>query len=251
MNKTALVTGGDRNVGKETALALADKSVDIIITYNVRIDLAEQTVNELKSKGVNARAFQIDFSNTSGIANLVENVKLTLQEWNRDGLDILINNAGILRIATLDRITEEDLDANYNINFKSVLFLTQNLLPVLKDGGRIVNIGSRTSQIAFAPLISYGPIKAAVQSLTLYLASFLGKRQITVNAVSPGGLDDDFNANLFNNILPQARGYMASQTALGRIGFPNDVSKVICFLCSDEAAFINGAIIPIDGGYHL
>jgi NAD(P)-dependent dehydrogenase (short-subunit alcohol dehydrogenase family) len=129
--------------------------------------------------------------------------------------------------------------------------LRRNCCPILNDGGRIVNLGSGTAKIAFGPLVSYGPMKAALQSLTVYLASFLGSKRITVNAVAPGGLDDDFNAPLFNVIFPPAREYIKSNTAVGRLGMPNDIGHVIAFLCSEEASFISGAVIPIDGGYHL
>jgi NAD(P)-dependent dehydrogenase (short-subunit alcohol dehydrogenase family) len=122
---------------------------------------------------------------------------------------------------------------------------------LIADGGRIVNLGSGTARIAFGPLVSYGPFKAALQSLTLYLAAHFGPRNITVNAVAPGGLDDDFNAMLFNHVFPPAREYIKSNTAVGRIGMPNDISGTIAFLCSDDASFISGAVIPIDGGYHL
>jgi NAD(P)-dependent dehydrogenase (short-subunit alcohol dehydrogenase family) len=251
MNKTALVTGGNRNIGKEAALALASKSVDIIITYNERLEQAEQTVSELKAIGVKAMAIQINFETTSAIKSLVEKVNETLKSWGKTGLDILINNAGTLRIAPFDKVTEADLDAIYGTNYKSIFFLTQELLPYLNEGGRIVNLGSGTAKIAFGPLVSYGPMKAALQSLTVYLASFLGNKKITVNAVAPGGLDDDFNAPLFNVIFPPAREYIKSNTAVGRIGMPNDIGNAIAFLCSDEASFISGAVIPIDGGYHL
>ena len=138
----------------------------------------------------------------------------------------------------------------FQTNYKSVFFLTQKLAPMLADGGRIVMLGSGTSRIAFAPLISYGPLKAALQSLTLYLASFLGPRKITVNAVSPGGLDDDFNAPLFD-MMPPARDFIRQNTALGRVGMPKDISGVIAFLCEPAAGFVSGAVINIDGGYHL
>jgi NAD(P)-dependent dehydrogenase (short-subunit alcohol dehydrogenase family) len=249
-NKTAIVTGGNRNIGKETALALAAKSIDIIITYNERVEQAELAVKELQAKGVKAKAIQINLSEASNIGTFIESVKDTLAEWDKKGIDILINNAGTLRLGTFDKITEQDLDLIYNTNYKSIFFLTQHLLPLLIDGGRIVNLGSGTAKIAFAPLVAYGPIKAALQSLTVYLASFLGNRRITVNAVAPGGLDDDFNAPLFNAI-PQAKDYIISSTAVNRIGHPNDIGNTIAFLCSDEAAFISGAVIPIDGGYHL
>jgi NAD(P)-dependent dehydrogenase (short-subunit alcohol dehydrogenase family) len=251
MNKTAIVTGGNRNIGREAALALASKSVDIIITYNERKEQATQTVNELVALGIKAAAIQINFETTAEIKPFVEKVKATLTQWGKTGLDILINNAGTLRIAPFDKVTEADLDAIYGTNYKSIFFLTQELLPHLNDGGRIVNLGSGTAKIAFGPLVSYGPMKAALQSLTVYLASFLGSKRITVNAVAPGGLDDDFNAPLFNVIFPPAREYIKSNTAVGRLGMPNDIGPVIAFLCSEEASFISGAVIPIDGGYHL
>ena len=251
MNKTAIVTGGNRNIGRDTALALASKSVDIIITYNERKEQATETVNELNALGVKATALQINFETTSEIKPFVEKVKATLTEWGKTGLDILINNAGTLRIAPFDKVTEADLDTIYGTNYKSIFFLTQELLPTLNDGGRIVNLGSGTAKIAFGPLVGYGPMKAALQSLTVYLATFLGSKKITVNAVAPGGLDDDFNAPLFNVIFPPAREYIKSNTAVGRLGMPNDIGHVIAFLCSEEASFISGAVIPIDGGYHL
>lgn len=249
--KIALVTGGNRNIGRETTLALANRGADVIITYRERLEAAEQTVQELQALGVRATAIQLDLTNTAQLDPFVEALQRTLVEWGRSNFDILINNAGTLRLGTFDRITEADLDAIYNVNYKSVFFLTQRLMHQIVDGGRIVNLGSGTARIAFGPLVSYGPLKAALQSLTFYLASFLGSRRITVNAVAPGGLDDDFNATLFNDLMPQAREYIASNTAVRRVGLPNDIGHTIAFLCSDEASFISGAIIPIDGGYHL
>ena len=251
MNKTAIVTGGNRNIGKEAALALASKSIDIIITYNERTEQAQETVNELKALGVKATAIQINFETTNAIKPFVEQVKSTLQEWEKSGIDILINNAGTLRIVPFDKVTEDDLDAIYGTNYKSIFFLTQELLPILNEGGRIVNLGSGTAKIAFGPLVSYGPMKAALQSLTIYLASFLGSKRITVNAVAPGGLKDDFNAPFIDGIFPAFEAVITSSTAVGRIGLPSDIGNTIAFLCSDEASFISGAVIPIDGGYHL
>src|SRR5262249_45717381 len=243
--KIALVTGGSRGIGKETALRLAEKGADVVITYIAQAAAAEQTVTELRARGGRAAALQVDLTGTADLERFVAALLRLLGEWGCERLDILINSAGILRLGTFDRVTEADLDANFLVNYKSVFFLTQKLAPVLADGGRIVNFGSRTAGIAFAPLVSYGPIKAAVQSLTLYLASYFGKRKITVNAVSPGGLDDDFNKGLFEQ-MPQARGYITGNTAVGRIGVPQDVAGVIAFLCSPEASFVNGAVIQID-----
>ncbi len=248
--QTALITGASRNIGRETALELARHGADILLTYRERHEQARQTVQELHALGVRAAAFQVDLTGTAGLDGLIEQVHAQLAAWDRDKLDILVNNAGTLRLATLDTVTEDDLDAIYQTNYKSVFFLTQRLLPTLADGGRIINLGSGTARIAFAPLVSYGPFKAALQSLTLYLASFLGKRGITVNAIAPGGLDDDFNAPLFTQ-MPQARDYITGNTSVGRIGLPNDVAGIIAFLCRSEASFISGAVIPVDGGYHL
>jgi NAD(P)-dependent dehydrogenase (short-subunit alcohol dehydrogenase family) len=249
--KIALVTGGNRNIGRETALALAARGADVVITYREQQDTAAQTVKDLEALGVRAKALQVDLTGTKGLQKLVADFKEILKSWGRSNFDILINNAGTLRLGTFDSIKEEDLDAIYETNYKSVFFLVQHLMNDIADGGRIVNLGSGTAKIAFGPLVSYGPMKAALQSLTLYLASFLGKRQITVNAVAPGGLDDDFNALLFNKIFPPARDYIKSNTAVGRIGMPDDIGGVIAFLCSPEASFISGAVLPVDGGYHL
>lgn len=249
-SKIALVTGGSRSIGRETALRLAQEGADVIITYVARADAAERTVSDLGALGVRAEAIRVDLTGTAELDRFVGDVRGVLARWDRPSLDILVNSAGILRLAPFDRVTEADLDANFMTNYKSVFFLIQKLAPLIADGGRIVNLGSRAAAIAFAPLVSYGPLKAAVQSLTPYLASFFGKRGITVNAVSPGGLDGDFNQLLFEQ-MPAARGRIADNTALGRIGVPKDVAGVIAFLCSPAASFINGAILPIDGGYHL
>lgn len=248
--KIALVTGGSRNVGRDTALALGSRGADVVVTYVHNQAGARSTVQKLTAQGVRAEAIQVDLTGTSELGVFVSNFKGVLSKWGRSNFDILVNNAGIIKLGTFDKVTEEDLDALYQINYKSVFFLTQQLLGDIADGGRVINLSSGTAGIAFAPMIGYGPLKAAIQSLTLYLASFLGERQITVNAVAPGGLDDDFNSGLFEQ-MSGAKDFIASSTALGRIGKPNDVGGVIAFLCTPEASFISGATIPIDGGYHL
>ena len=248
-NKIALITGGNRNIGRETALSLAAKGADVIITFRERHESAAQTVKDLQAAGVRAAAIQVNLTGTAGLPAFVAAVKAQLAAWGRESFDILVNNAGTLRIATFDRVTEDDLDTVFATNYKSVFFLTQHLHTLLADHGRIVNLGSGTARIAFGPLVSYGPMKAALQSLTLYLASFLGKRGITVNAVAPGGLDDDFNAPIF--AMMPAKDYITSNTAVARIGVPRDVGGVVAFLCSPEASFVSGAVLNIDGGYHL
>jgi NAD(P)-dependent dehydrogenase (short-subunit alcohol dehydrogenase family) len=248
--RVALVTGGSRNIGRETAVALARAGMDVVVTYRVQRDAAEQTLKELAALGVRGHAVQADLTGTADLDRLVGELRATLADWGHDRLDVLVNNAGTVRFRTFDAVTEADLDAVYDTNYKSVFFLTQRLADLLADGGRIVNLGSGTAKVAFGPLVSYGPFKAALQSLTTYLAAYLGPRGITVNAVAPGGLDDDFNAPLFG-VMPGARGYIATNTALGKVGTPADVGSVIAFLCSPDAGFISGAVLPVDGGYHL
>ena len=247
--KLALVTGGNRNIGRETALALARAGADVVITYHQQADSAAATVKDLQALGVKAAALQVSLTGTAQLPAFVERFAQQLAAWGRKDFDILVNNAGTLRIGTFDKISEDDIDAVFNTNYKSVFFLTQKLAGLMADHGRIVNLGSGTARIAFGPLVSYGPLKAALQSLTLYLAAFLGPRGITVNAVAPGGLDDDFNAPLF--AMMPAKDYIKANTAVARVGVPNDVGSVIAFLCSPQASFISGAVLPIDGGYHL
>jgi NAD(P)-dependent dehydrogenase (short-subunit alcohol dehydrogenase family) len=247
--KVALVTGGNRNIGRETALALAAQGADVIITYRAQKESAAKTVADLQALGVKAAALQVNLTGTAQLPAFVAQFKAQLAAWGRNDFDILVNNAGTLRIATFDKVSEDDLDTVFATNYKSVFFLTQHLHSLIANGGRIVNLGSGTARIAFGPLVSYGPLKAALQSLTLYLASFLGGRNITVNAVAPGGLDDDFNAPLF--AMMPAKDYIKANTAVGRVGVPRDVGRVIAFLCSPQASFVSGAVLSIDGGYHL
>jgi NAD(P)-dependent dehydrogenase (short-subunit alcohol dehydrogenase family) len=248
--QVAVVTGGSRNIGRETALALARRGADVIFTYREKKQAAERVTEELTGMGVRARALQVDLTGTAQLDRFVSELTGVLSGWEHSNFNILINSAGTLRLGAFHEIREDDLDHIYQTNYKSVFFLTQRLAPLLSDGGRIVNLGSGTARIAFAPLVSYGPFKAALQSLTLYLASYFGKRGITVNAVAPGGLDDDFNGPLFAK-MPPARDFIISNTAVERIGVPVDIGEVIAFLCTPEASFVSGAVIPIDGGYHL
>ncbi len=248
--KIALVTGGSRNIGRKTALALAADGADVIVTWVAQEQAARDTVADIEALGVRGAALQVNLTGTDELDGFVSRVDEVLADWGRDSLDILVNNAGTLRRGLFHEVAEDDLDHIYETNYKSPFFLTQKIGSRLADNGRIINLGSGTARIAFGPLVAYGPLKAALQSLTLYLASFFGSRGITVNSVAPGGLDDDFNADLFEE-MPQARDYIRGSTALGRIGMPNDVSGVIAFLCRPEAGFISGATINIDGGYHL
>lgn len=248
--QVALVTGGSRSLGKETALRLAKLGADVCLTYHSQAEAAQQTVAEIERMGRKSAALQADFGSTAHIASFVEQFRGVLRDWGTDKFDILVNNAGILTRKPFAFVSEADLDAQYNTNFKSVFFLTQALIGDLCDGGRIINLGSGTTRTAFAPLIAYATMKSAVELFTQYLAKELGQRQITVNAVAPGALDTDFNKELFSE-RPEARDYIASITALGRVGVAEDAAGVIAFLCTDAARWITGQRLEVSGGAYL
>lgn len=250
-NQIALVTGGSRNIGRLTALALAARGADVVLTYRNEAELAASAVGEIEEMGRRAAAFQVDFAGTDGIAPLAAFTRERMADWGHDGLDILVNNAGAPSIGVPGHVTADALDLMFAINFRAPFLLTQELLGDLKDGARIVNLSSGLAKKAFPPLIAYGPMKGAVETWTTNLAQALGGRGIRVNAVSPGGLDDDFNAELFDKIAPGARDYVREATALGRIGVPADVAGVIAFLASPESGFITGQSLGIDGGFKL
>ncbi len=249
-NRVALVTGGSRSLGKATALRLAALGADVCLTYHSQAEAAEEVVAEIEGMGRKAVALQADFAGTAHLASFVEQFKGVLGSWETDKFDILVNNAGVLTRKPFAYVREADLDAQYNTNFKSVFFLTQTLVGDMRDGGRIINLGSGTTRTAFAPLIAYATIKSAVELFSQYLAKELGPRQITVNAVSPGALDTDFNKGLFEE-MPGAKDYIASITALGRVGAAQDAAGVIAFLCTDEACWITGQRLEVSGGAYL
>lgn len=249
-DKTALVTGGGRGVGRAIALRLGQEGADVLLTYRSRRELAESAVAELREMGRKATAIPVDLEGTAQLDALCDRIRETLDAWDKEHLDIAIPNAGVITLGPFDRLTEADLDRQYETNYKSVFFLLQRLVPMLADGGRIVTVGSGTTHHAFPPLIAYAPIKAAIETLTFYLASMLGSRGITVNAVAPGALNTDFNAGLFE-AMPQVPGYIAEQTALGRVGLPSDVAGVVAFLCSDDAGWISGHRLDTSGGFKL
>ena len=168
LGKTAPVTGGSRNIGRLTALELSAKGADVIVIYHMQAESAASVVAEIEATGRRAKALQANFAQDDAAAVLEPQIKRVLSDWQADGLDILINNAGTLRIGGFDQITAEDLDAIFTTNFKSVVLLTQALLPHLRDGGRIVNLSSGLANGVFPRLIAYGPMKAALQEITLY-----------------------------------------------------------------------------------
>lgn len=248
MNKIALVTGGSRGLGKNTVLALAKQGVDVVLTYNSKQAEAEAVVAEAKALGVNAAALQLDVGNSKGFAVFAEQLRaLLLSQWQRENFDFLINNAGIGIHASFADTTEEQFDLLMNIHLKGTFFLTQALLPLIKNGGRIVNISTGLTRFTYPGYAAYASMKGAIEVLSRYMAKELGARGIAVNAVAPGAIETDFGGGRVrdNEELNQQ---ISAMTALGRAGVPDDIGPMIASLLSEHNRWINAQRIEVSGG---
>lgn len=249
-NKIALVTGSSRGLGKNEAITLAKKGNDVIITYNSRKDEADKVVAEIEALGRKAAAIQLNTGDVKTFDAFKAELLVTLQKvWSTDKINFLINNAGIDARAPFAEATEEDFDNLFNIHFKGVFFLTQTLLPVIADGGRIINTSTGLTRFATPGYSAYASMKGAIEVLTKYLAKELGSRGIAVNLVAPGIIETDFTAAAREH--PGVVEFISSQTALGRIGQPDDIGGVVAFLCSDDARWITAQRIEASGGMFL
>ncbi|MCU0427891.1 MAG: SDR family oxidoreductase [Candidatus Kapabacteria bacterium] len=249
--KIAVITGGSRGLGKNMALALAKSGIDSIITYKSNRADADAVVAEITELGRKSVALSFDVERLSGIGGFLQAVSVQLQSlWNTDKFDFLVNNAGIGATIPITDATEADFDQMLNIHFKGVYFLTQQSLPMMNDGGRIINISSGTTRFCVPGYSLYASMKAGVEMFTKYLAKEIGGRGMTANVLAPGAIETDFNGAAIRN-NPQMKGYLASQTALGRVGEANDIGGIVAFLCSPEAGWINGQRIEASGGMFL
>lgn len=257
--KIALVTGASRGLGKNTALALAKKGIGVIVTYRSSEAEANSVVSEIEAMDSKAVALQLDTSDTKTFDSFVGQIKRSLQEkWQTEQVDFLVNNAGIGVYAPFAETTEEEFDRLMNIHVKGVFFLTQKLLPLLKDGGRIVNISSGLTRFALPGYAAYGAMKGAIEVLTRYMAKELGHRQIAVNIVAPGAIETDFGGGAVRD-NPEINNFLASQTALGRVGLPDDIGgalakpigTIIASLLSEENRWVNAQRIEVSGGMFL
>jgi NAD(P)-dependent dehydrogenase (short-subunit alcohol dehydrogenase family) len=249
-SKIAIVTGGSRGIGRNTVLCLAKRGVRAIFTYNANRAEAEKVVELAAEAGAPAIALQLDAGDAGGFAAFVGRVQEALAALEAERFDYLVNNAGTSSSANLQTITEAEMDALYAVHFKGVLFLTQRLLPLMNDGGRIVNISSGLARVAMPGRIGYGPIKAAVEALTRYMAVELGPRRITANVVAPGAIATDFSGGVVRD-NPQVNQAVADHTALGRAGVPEDVGPVIAALLSDDFGWVNAQRIEVAGGMSI
>lgn len=246
--KIALVTGGSRGLGRDMALALADKGSDVILTYNTNKQLADEVVEEIKGKGRNGYALQFNAGSPASVKELVEELKKVLKkDWGTDSFDYLVNNAGVGATIPVSQATEEDFDKLMNIHLKSVYFLTQQCLPMLNEGGCVINISSGTTRFCVPGYSIYSSLKSAVETFTKYIAAEFGDKGIRANVVAPGPIETDFNkAAIRNN--PRMKEMLSSRSPLGRVGNADDIGSVVAFLCSDEAKWINAQRIEVSGG---
>ncbi len=249
-SKIALITGGSRGLGRNTALHLADKGVDTILTYNNRPDDADSAVAEIAKRGAHAVALQLDVGKSAGFAAFAGQVKASLrQHWQRDNFDYLVNNAGHGLYAAFAETTEEQFDELVNVHFKGTFFLTQKLLPLIADGGRIVNLSSGLARFSYPGSSAYASMKGAIDTLTRYMAVELGPRRIRANSVAPGAIETDFGGGRTRDNR-EINAAIASRTPLGRVGLPDDIGGMIASLLSDDNGWINGQRIEVSGGIH-
>jgi NAD(P)-dependent dehydrogenase (short-subunit alcohol dehydrogenase family) len=249
--KIALVTGSSRGLGKSTALNLAKKGVDVIVTYHSNAAEATNVVTEIESLGAKAIAIQLDSSSVKTFDVFVAQVKQSLQaKWQTDHFDFLVNNAGTGLSATFAETTEDEFDRMMNIHLKGVFFLTQKLLPLINDSGRIVNVSTGTTRIILPGYSAYASMKGAIETLTLYMAKELGSRKIAVNVVAPGAIETDFRGGAVRD-NPEMNKYIASLTALGRVGLPDDIGGAIASLLSEDNQWVNAQRIEVSGGQSI
>ena len=248
--KIAIVTGGSRGIGRNTVLCLAKRGVRAIFTYNANRAEADKVVALAEQAGTRSIALQLDAGDVRSFDGFVGQVRQALAELHAERFDYLVNNAGTSSNASLETITEAEMDTLYHVHFKGVLFLTQKLLPLMNDGGRIVNISSGLARFAMPNRVGYGSIKAAVEALTRYMAVELGPRRIAANVVAPGAIATDFSGGIVRD-NPQVNKMVAEHTALGRAGLPDDVGPVVAALLSEEFGWVNAQRIEVAGGTHI
>ncbi|MCS6125069.1 SDR family NAD(P)-dependent oxidoreductase [Shewanella baltica] len=253
MNTTpiAVITGASRGLGKNTALKLAAQGIDMILTYQTNAAAAAEVVAEIEWLGRKAVALPLDVSDSGSFAEFATQVSTILaQTWQRESFNYLINNAGIGIHVPMAETSIEQFDTLMNIHVKGPFFLTQTLLPQLMDGGSIVNISTGLTRFAIPGFGAYATMKGAVETMTKYWAKELGPRGIRVNVLAPGAIETDFGGGAVRD-NEQMNQFLAQQTALGRVGLPDDIGGAISALLSPAAAWINAQRIEASGGMFL
>jgi len=251
MSKIALITGGSRGLGRHSALTLAAHGIDVILTYHNQREAAQEVVNLIENKGQKAAALQLDVSDSKAFGKFVDNLRTVLKDkFGQDHIHFLVNNAGMGIHAAFADTTEAQFDSLMNVHLKGPFFLTQQLLPLIHDGGRIINISTGLSRFTLPGYAAYAMMKGGIEVMTHYLAKELGERKIRVNTLAPGAIETDFSGGVVrdNKALNEQ---IASQTALGRVGLPDDIGDAIYMLLSEQAGWITGQRIEASGGMFL
>lgn len=249
--RIAIVTGGSRGLGKNAALKLAEKGIAIILTYNSQSEDADDVVREIEKKGVKALALQLNVAESASFTAFANEVKQQLKHvWQRDSFDYLVNNAGIGINAPFTDITEAQFDQLVKIHFKGPFFLTQHLLPLIKNGGRILNVSSGLTRFALPGYSAYAAMKGAMEVLTHYQAKELGARGISANIIAPGAIETDFGGGAVRDNAELNKA-IAAQTALGRVGLPDDIGEAIAALLGDGLGWMNAQRIEVSGGMYI
>lgn len=251
MRKLAIVTGGSRGLGKDMALAIASKGLDVILTYRHQAAAAQEVVGAVQAMGGKAAALPLVLDEPNGLEPFFRGLTALLeQDFGGRRPDYLINNAGMGATIPMAQATPAQFDEFLNVHFKGVYFLTQQLLPLLNDGGSIINISTGTTRFCIPGYSIYAAMKGAIEVLTRYIAKEYGSRGIRANVVAPGPVETDFNnAAIRNN--PQLKTVLSGLSPLGRVGYPDDIGSVVAFLCTDDAKWINGQRIEVAGGINI
>ena len=248
MTTISLVTGGSRGLGRNTALSIARHGGDVILTYRNASTEAAAVVAEIEKLGRKAVALPLDLADIATFPSFVEKMRSALNAtWKRGTFDHLINNAGHGEMASLAETTEAQFDGLFNTHVKGVFFLTQALLPLLADGGRIVNFSTGLTRVSYPGFSAYSAAKGAVEILTVYMAKELGGRGITANVVAPGAIETDFLGGAVRDV-PEYNKAFADMTVLGRVGVPDDVGPMVASLLGADNRWVNAQRIEVSGG---
>lgn len=250
-SKIALITGGSRGLGRDMAISLAKKGLDIILTYHANKSAAEEVVSQIAGMGQKAISLQLDVSEYTQYEPFFKSLSSSLKEtFNTSTIDYLINNAGTIRPAPFATATIEEFKDMIHIHLMAPFFVTQNALKVMNDGGAIVNISTGLTRFTTPGFASYAAMKGGLEILSKYQARELGERKIRVNVVAPGAIETDIMGGAVRDNIELNKA-LAAETALGRVGLPTDVGSVVAFLCTKDASWINGQRIEVSGGANL
>jgi len=241
-----IITGGSRGLGASAAIQCAKRGMGVILTYNNNPEAAENVVQSIESEGVKAAALKLDVGDSGSFAAFRDTVRVTLGKvWGRSDFDFLVNNAGYGLYNLIATVTEEQFDGLFRVHLKGPFFLTKALLPIMVDGGHIINVSSATSRVATAGVAAYACFKGGVEVLTRYMAKEFGERRIRANSIAPGAIRTELGGGLNEEFEV----LLAGQTALGRVGEPDDVGCMIASLLSNDNRWINAQNIEVAGGY--